>query len=83
MEELAGLMIPAAASLILFRILLGPMRMVGKILLHSGFGLLCLWFLNLSASWTGIWLPVNAVTVLTAGFLGLPGIGILALLAAL
>ena len=57
--------------------------LIFKIAANSGCGLLCLWLLNSVTGFTGIFFPINAVTVLTAGFLGLPGIGILALLAVL
>ena len=39
--------------------------------------------LNTVSPFTGIAFPMNAVTVCLAGFLGLPGIGLLALLAVL
>ena len=39
-----------------------------------------LWLLNAVSGYTGIFLPVNAVTSAIAGFLGLPGIALIALL---
>ena len=53
------------------------------LLIHSVCGFLCLWLLNSIAGFTGIFFPINAATVLTTGILGLPGVGILALLAIL
>ena len=81
MENFVTLLIPALLALILVRLLLMPMKLLFKIAIHSGCGFLCLWLLNSVAGFTGIYFPINAVTVLTAGFLGLPGIGIMALLA--
>ena len=81
MERYALLVIPALLSIVLVRLLLMPMRLIFKIALHAGCGLLCLWLLNTLSGFTGILFPINAVTVLTAGFLGLPGIGIMAVLA--
>ena len=48
---------------------------------HSGCGFACLWLLNSVSGFTGIAFPINAVSVLIAGFCGLPGIGLMALLA--
>lgn len=83
METFVTLLIPALLALILVRLLLMPMKFIFKLLIHSACGFLCLWMLNSVSAFTGVYLPINAVTVLTAGFLGLPGIGILALLAVL
>ena len=83
MEKFVTLLIPALVALVLVRLLLMPMKLIFKIGIHSGCGFLCLWLLNSVASFTGVYFPMNAITVLTAGFLGLPGIGIMALLAVL
>ena len=81
MENFVTLLVPAILALILVRLLFAPIRLLWKLLIHSGCGFLCLWLLNALSGFTGIYFPVNAVTVLTAGFLGLPGIGLMALLA--
>ena len=83
MEKFVTLLVPALLAVILVRLLLLPLRLAFKIAIHSGCGFLCLWLLNTAAPFTGIAFPMNAVTVLTAGFLGLPGIGFLAVLAVL
>ena len=80
MEEFVTLLIPALLALVLVRLLLIPMKFIFKLLIHSGCGFLCLWLLNTVSGFTGVYLPINAVTVLTAGFGGLPGIGLIALL---
>ena len=81
METWITLMIPALLALILVRLLLLPLKSALKLAIHSGCGFLCLWLLNTASGFTGILFPMNAVTVLIAGILGLPGIGLLALLA--
>ncbi len=81
MEEIVVLLIPAMLAVIAVRLMLLPIRFLFKLGIHSGCGFVCLWLLNTISSFTGILLPINAVTVLTAGFLGLPGIGVMALLA--
>ena len=83
MEQFVTLLIPALLALVAVRLLLLPMKFIFKLLIHSACGFLCLWLLNSIAGFTGIFFPINAVTVLTAEILGLPGIGILALLAVL
>ena len=79
MEQFVTLLIPALLALIAVRLLLLPMKFIFKLLIHSACGFLCLWLLNTIGGFTGLYFPVNAVTVIIAGFLGLPGIGILAL----
>ena len=81
MEKFVTLLIPALLGLNLVRLLLLPLKKIIKIMIHSGCGFLCLWMLNSVAPFTGILLPVNAITVVIAGVLGLPGIGLIALLA--
>ena len=83
MEEFITLLIPALVAVVLVRLLLMPLKGLLKIAVHSGCGFLCLWLLNTVSSVTGISFPINTVTVLIAGSLGLPGIGLLALLAVL
>ena len=81
MENFVTLLIPALLALLLVRLLALPLRFAARLSIHSGCGLLCLGLLNSVSGFTGIFFPVNAVTVLTAGFLGLPGMGLMALLA--
>ena len=81
METWITLLIPALLALVLVRLLLLPLRSMLKLAIHSGCGFACLWLLNTAAPFTGIQFPMNGVTVLIAGILGLPGIGLLALLA--
>ena len=80
MENFVMLLIPAVLAVILVRVMLMPLRLIFKLLLHSGCGFVCLWLLNTVSGFTGVYLPVNAITVLIAGFLGIPGIGLIALL---
>ena len=80
MESIVTLLSITALSAVLFRILALPLRLFAKLLIHSGCGFLCLWLLNTVSAFTGLYLPVNAATVFIAGFLGLPGIGLIALL---
>lgn len=83
METITTLMIPALLAVFLIRLLALPLRLAVKTALHSGCGLLCLGLLNFVSGFTGIYFPINAVTVLIAGFFGLPGMALMALLAVL
>ena len=80
MEEFVALAIPALLAVFLVRMLLMPMKLIFRIAIHSGCGFLCLWLLNTVSGFTGVAFPINAATVLIAGTLGLPGIGLLAVL---
>ena len=79
MENFLSIFAPALLLCLLLRLIVLPIKWFWKLLLNSLCGLLCLWLLNTIGGFTGLYFPVNAVTVIIAGFLGLPGIGILAL----
>lgn len=81
MEEFVVLLLPAIVALLLLRVVLMPVKLIWKLLANSASGFTCLWLLNAVATFTGVVFPMNAATVLIAGFLGLPGIAILAILA--
>lgn len=83
MDKFLTLLIPALMALLLIRWLLRSLKGLWKLTIHSACGYICLWLLNTAAPFTGILLPMNAVTVFTAGALGLPGVGIVVLLAVL
>ena len=80
MENFVVLLIPVLLAVFLIRLLILPIRLVFKLVIHSGCGFLCLWILNTVSGCTGVYLPVNAITAAIAGFLGIPGIGLIALL---
>ena len=80
MENTVTLLIPVLLGIALIRMLLLPLKLILKLLLHSASGFLCLWLLNTVSGYTGVYLPVNAITAAIAGFLGIPGIGLIALL---
>ena len=80
MENIVTIAILVLLGIILIRALFLPVRLALKIAIHSGCGFLCLWLLNSISAFTGLLFPINAVTALIAGFLGLPGILLLAIL---
>ena len=81
MEKIAVLVIPALLGILLIRILAAPVKCLVKLAANGACGFVCLWLLNTISGFTGILFPINAVTVLIAGVLGLPGMGLLAVLA--
>ena len=83
MEPIAALLFPALITLTLMRFLALPVRLLYKTGIHGLCGFVCLWLVNTTTPFTGVAIPVNAITVLTAGALGLPGIGLLAVLSIL
>lgn len=56
------------------RLLLAPLRLLAKIAINSLFGLLLLWAFNFAGSYFSFTIPLNWLTVLIAGFLGIPGL---------
>ena len=80
MENFVVPLAPVILSLVMLRLLALPIRLGWKLLCNTFFGLLCLFLLNTAAPVTGLTFPINAVTALIAGSLGLPGIGLIALL---
>ena len=79
MEIFASLLVPVASLFVLLRIITLPVRWFWKLCVNSVCGFICLWLLNALGIYTGLFFPINAITVIIAGFLGLPGIGMLAL----
>ena len=80
MDKFVIALIPALLTISVFRLIFLPIGFLWKYVLHAGCGFVCLWLLNTVSSFTGVVFPINAVTILAAGFLGVPGIGILAVL---
>jgi inhibitor of the pro-sigma K processing machinery len=59
---------------ILAQVVLKPIKLLWKLIINSAVGLFLLLIVNYGASYFGFALPVNIITVLVAGFLGIPGI---------
>ena len=80
MEKIAVFLIPVLLGVSLFRVLIAPIRLAVKLALHAAAGLLSLLAINFLAPFSGVLIPVNAVTVLVSGIFGLPGTALLILL---
>ena len=80
MENFVTLLIPILMAIPLLRLIWLPLGVLAKCVIHGLSGFACLWLLNSISAFTGILFPINAATILAAGFLGVPGIGIMAVL---
>ena len=80
MENMLSLALAALVALILIKLLLKPMKWIFRAAIHGLSGVTCLWLVNSAAVFTGFAMPVNGVTVLLAGTLGIPGLAVVALL---
>lgn len=80
MENFIAVLVPMVLLSILLRLMVLPIRWCWKLILNSCCGFACLWLLNSVSGFTGLYFPINYVTAIIAGFLGLPGIGLLAVL---
>lgn len=63
-----------AAIFLLGRILLIPIKILLKLMVNSVVGGAFLVLLNIAGSASGIVMPVNIITAVIAGLLGLPGV---------
>ena len=70
MEAIVSLAIPALLGVFALRLLVMPIGWCLKAAVHAGCGFLCLWLLNTVSAFTGIFFPINPVTVAISGFLG-------------
>jgi len=56
------------------KVIMKPVKLLWKVAINSVIGLVLLLLVNYSAARFGFVLPVNIITILVAGFLGIPGI---------
>ena len=80
MENFAAVLVSALLIFGLLRLITLPIRWGWKIFVNSACGFLCLFLLNSVSGFTGLYFPINYITTAIAGFLGLPGIAVLALI---
>lgn len=59
---------------IIAQLIMKPIKLIWKLLLNSIIGLLLLLLTNFIGAYFSFALPVNVITVLISGFLGIPGI---------
>ena len=77
----AGIFLVYAAALMIVylfgKVLVVPLKKIGRLLLNSLIGGIFLVMINVAGGGLGIVMPVNFLTALIAGVLGLPGVACL------
>lgn len=62
------------------RLLLVPLKILLKLIYNGLIGGVILFLVNLVGGCFGLYIPINPITALVAGFLGVPGVVLLVLL---
>jgi len=79
MENILALLIPVVVGIVVLKFFFSQIGCLWKLAVNSVSGFICLWLLNLLSGFTGILLPINFVSCLLTGALGVPGIILLVL----
>ena len=61
------------------RMFLMPIKLIFRLVYNALIGGAMLWLLNVAGTYIGFNIPINPITALVAGFLGLPGVILLIL----
>ena len=83
METLSGILLIAAlvvGAVLILKILTKPIRLIVKLLINAAFGFVLLFLVSFFGGPVGIYIGVNFINALVAGFLGVPGVILLVLL---
>lgn len=70
---LAGLFL-LVAIYIGAQLIMKPLKLISKLIINSLIGIVLLLIANYGGSFFGFELPINIITILVAGFPGIPGI---------
>ena len=68
------MMVYALIGLALLFLIIKLLKLPLKILINGILGIILLYISNIVGSYIGFVLPINAISALVAGFLGIPGI---------
>jgi len=77
MEVVLYFLIAIVAMVILVKLFSWPLKILGKLILNGALGVLLLLLVNFIGGSMGIEqiiIPINAISALIAGFLGVPGV---------
>lgn len=74
MDVAVYFLIAIVGMVVLVKLFSWPLKVLGKLILNGGLGVLLLLFVNLAGQYVGISIGINAITALIAGFLGVPGV---------
>lgn len=64
----------------IIRLILGPLKVLTRFFLHCGIALACLVLVNLIGQYYNIHIPINPISVLSIGLMGIPGFVLVAFL---
>ncbi len=74
----AGIFLVYAAGMFIVyffgRMMLVPLKKIAKLLVNSAIGGICLLAINAVGSSVGLSVPINVITAVITGLLGLPGV---------
>lgn len=59
---------------VIAKVFMQPIKLLWKLVINSAIGIILLLIVNYVGAYVDFSLPINIITVLVAGFLGLPGI---------
>lgn len=65
---------------LLGKIFVAPIKVIGRLILNAIIGGVLLWVIDYFGGYIGLRIPINPVTALVAGVLGVPGIVLLIVL---
>lgn len=74
MDVIVYFLIAIVAMVILVKLFSWPLKILGKLILNGVLGFILLMLVNFAGQYIGITIPVNAITALISGFLGVPGV---------
>ena len=74
MEVALYFLIAIVVMVIVVKIFSWPLKILGKLILNGVLGVLLLLLVNFIGAYVDIAIPINAVTALISGFLGVPGV---------
>ncbi|MGI6711289.1 MAG: pro-sigmaK processing inhibitor BofA family protein [Bacillota bacterium] len=63
----------------LIKFLLMPLKVIVKLIVNGLLGLVILWLVNTVAGPANFFLPINIVTIIVVGLLGIPGVLLIAI----
>ncbi len=76
--EMVNIIIAALFMLVILyliaQVFLKPIKLLWKLIINSAVGLVLLLIINFIGAYFSFILPVNLITILIAGFLGIPGL---------
>lgn len=74
MDVVLYFLIGIVAMVIIVKLFSWPLKILAKLILNCVLGVLLLLIVNFLGGYVNIFVPINAVTALIAGFLGVPGV---------